>query len=667
MNKYQNIFKPLTIKHMTIRNRVAMPPMGTNYGGAMGDFTDEHIRYYEKRAEGGTGLIIVENACVDFPLGSNGTTQIRLDHDRYIPNLYKLTERLHRQGASVAIQINHSGASAVPGRIEGNTPVSSSNIPSKTGGAIPRPLTVEEIYAIADKYAEAARRAQIAGFDAVEIHGGHSYLLCQFLSPVYNKRTDEFGGSVENRTRFARLVIDKVREAVGPMFPISFRFSAVEFVEGGQTLEDTLEALDYLQEKVDILNVSSALNDTIQYQIDANYLEDGWRSYMAKAVKEKYPEKVIITSGNIRNPKVADRIIAEGHADMVAMGRGLIADPEWVNKVRTGREDEIRKCISCNIGCAGHRIGLNRPVRCTINPNVIFGETQKELKVNKPVNVVVIGGGTAGLEAACTAAEVGCTTFLFEAKPYLGGLAREIAKLPAKDRINDFPDYLINRAKKLRNLYVFTNTTATIEAIENLKPDVIVNATGSTPLLPPITGLHDVVDKDGEKVMSIFGLIKNIKEFNEMDLKGKKIGVIGGGAVGLDVVEYFAHKGSQVTIVERMPAVGNGLDVVSKVDFMTMLKDKEVDVRVETSLLEVTPNSFKVNKDGVDEELEFDYGFVCLGMRGYSPLMAELQEKFGSQGVEVVNIGDSVRARRIIEGVDEGRNIIDTLKRIGAL
>ena len=578
-----------------------------------------------------------------------------------------LTERLHRQGAAVAIQINHSGASAVPARIEGNTPVSSSNIPSKTGGAVPRPLEVAEIHAIADKYAEAAKRAQMAGFDAVEIHGGHSYLLCQFLSPVYNKRNDEFGGSIENRTRFARLVIDKVRAAVGTMFPISFRFSAEEFVEGGQTLEDTLVMLEYLQEGIDILNVSSALNDSIQYQIDANYLEDGWRSYMAKAVKEKYPEKVVITSGNIRNPKVAERIIAEGHADMVAMGRGLIADPEWVNKVKSGREDEIRKCISCNIGCAGHRIGLNRPVRCTINPSVIFGETQKELKVNQATNVVVIGGGTAGLEAACTAAEVGCTTFLFEAKPYLGGLAREIAKLPAKNRINDFPDYLINRAKKLKNLYIFTNTTATVEAIENLKPDVIVNATGSTPLLPPIAGLHNVVDKENEKVMSIFGLIKNIKEFNEMNLEGKKIGVIGGGAVGLDVVEYFAHKGAQVTIVERMPAVGNGLDVVSKIDFMSMLKKHEVDVRVETSLLEVTPNSFKVNKDGVDEELEFDYGFVCLGMRAYSPLINELAEKFTAKGVEVLNIGDSVRARRIIEGIDEGRNITDTLKRIGRI
>ena len=621
MNKYQNIFTPLTIKNMTIRNRVAMPPMGTNYGGAMGDFTEEHVQYYEKRAKGGTGLIIVENACVDFPMGSNGTTQIRLDHDRYMPNLFRLTERLHRHGACVAIQINHSGASAVPGRIEGNTPVSSSNVPSKTGGAIPRPLTVEEIYAIADKYADAARRAQMAGFDAVEIHGGHSYLLCQFLSPLYNKRTDEFGGSLENRVRFPKLVLEKVRAAVGPMFPISFRFSADEFMEGGNTLEDTLEMMEYLIDEIDILNVSAAVNDTLQYQIDANYLKDGWRSYMAKAFKEKF-NKPVITSGNIRNPEVAEKILAEGHADLLAMGRGLIADPEWVNKVKSGREDELRKCISCNIGCAGHRIGINRPVRCTINPEVILGEeAHTSMKVNKPVNVVVIGGGTAGLEAACTAAEVGCTTFLFEAKPYLGGLAREIAKLPAKDRINDFPNYLINRAKKLRNLYIFTNTTATMEAIENLKPDVVVNATGSTPLLPPIKGLLENIDKENGKVNSIFGLMKDVNRF---DFEGKKVAVIGGGAVGLDVVELFSTRGAEVSIVERLPMLGRDLDIVTKVGMLSMVKENNVNVLTSTSLLEVKENSFVVEKDGVQEELEFDYGFVCLGMRNYAPILGEL-------------------------------------------
>lgn len=594
-SNYKNIFTPLTIKNMTMRNRIMMTPMGTNYGEQTGEMSFLHIDYYTERAKGGVGLIMVENASVDSPLGSNGTTQIRIDHDNYMPRFFKLCETLHAHGACVGVQLNHAGASAQSKRTN-MQPVSASDIPSKAGGEIPRPLKVEEIYEIVKKYGEAAARAQACGFDCVEIHAGHSYLLSQFMSPTTNKRTDEFGGCPENRARFTKLVIEEVRKQVGPMFPIFVRISADELMEGGNTLEDTLELLSYFQEEVDAFDVSAGLNGSLQFQIDANYLKDGWRSYMAKAVREKY-NKPCVTMGNIRDPRVADDILERGDADIIGMGRGLIADPHWVKKVATGHEDDIRKCISCNIGCAGNRIGVNRPIRCTVNPTVNSGFDYKKKKVNKPCNVVVIGGGTAGLEAACTAAEVGCTTFLFEAKPYLGGLAREIAKLPAKDRINDFPNYLINRAKKLRNLYIFTNTTATMEAIENLKPDVIVNATGATPLLPPITGLHDRVDKENSKVLSIFGLIENIQKFNEMNLEGKKIGVIGGGAVGLDVVEYFAHKGAHVTIVERMPAVGNGMDIITKLDFMTMLKKKEVDIRVETSLLEIKDNSFIVNKD----------------------------------------------------------------------
>ena len=661
---YQQLFKPLTVKGMTLKNRIVMPPMGTNYGGEFGDFTDEHIKYYEQRAKGGTGLIIVENACVDFPLGSNGTTQIRLDHDRYIPALYKLTETLHRYGACASIQINHSGASAVPGRIEGLTPVSASNIPSKTGGAIPRPLTKDEILAIVEKYAQAARRAQIAGFDAVEIHGGHSYLLCQFLSPLYNDRTDEFGGSVENRTRFARLVLERVRQEVGPFFPIMFRISADELVEGGNTLEDTLEILDYLVTEVDIINVSAAVNDSIQYQIDAMYLEDGWRSYMAKAVKEKFADKVIMTTGNIRNPKVAEQILEEGRADLIGMGRGLIADPNWVNKVQAGKEETLRKCISCNIGCAGHRIALNRPLRCTINPDTIYENAYLSNHVSKPTNVVVIGGGTAGLEAACTAAEVGCTTFLIEKSPVLGGLAREISKLPEKARIADFPDYLVQRAQNLKNLIVFTNTEATVEMVANLKPDVIVNATGSSPLLPPIKGLHDHVDVEGGKVKSIFGLLNNVEAF---EFEGKKVAVIGGGAVGLDTVEYFAERGAQVSIVERLPMLGRDLDHITRIQMLDMIKCKNVEVLTETSLLEVKADRFEVEKDGETFDLNFDYGFVCLGMRSQMPLLEAMQQHFGPLGVQVLNIGDSKRTRKIIDGVQEGRNIIETLAFIGAL
>lgn len=405
-NNFPNIFQPFTLRTVTVRNRIVMMPMGSDLAGHNGELSDEHIKYYELRAKGGTGLILVENICVKYPEGSNGTTQLRIDKDCYIPRLFNLTEACHRHGACIGIQLNHAGASAMSSRI-GMQPVSASNIPSKTGGEEPRPLTKEELISIAKDYGTAAKRAVNAGFDLVEIHAGHSYLISQFLSPLMNDRTDEFGGSAENRARFCRMVIDEVRKAVGPKVPISLRLSVDELVAGGNTMEDCLEYLEYLNDEVDLFDTSAALNQSIQYQIDANYLKDGWRSYMAKAVREKF-QKPTIAMGNIRDPKVADEIIARGDADFIGMGRGLIADPNWCNKAQYGDVADIRKCISCNVGCVGNRIGGNKPIRCSINPDLIYGEEYKRTKVQKECNVVVVGAGTAGLEAACTAAEVGC-------------------------------------------------------------------------------------------------------------------------------------------------------------------------------------------------------------------------------------------------------------------
>ena len=660
---YKHIFEPLTIRRMTMKNRIMMTPMGTNYGEQSGEMSFLHINYYEQRARGGTGLIMVENANVDYPLGSNGTTQLRIDHDNYLPRLFKLTETVHKHGACIGIQINHAGASAQSARTQ-MQPVSASDIPSKAGGEIPRPLEKEEILQIVKKYGQAAKRAQAAGFDTVEIHAGHSYLISQFLSPLTNHRTDEFGGSAENRARFARMVLEEVRAQVGPHFPIFVRISADEFLEGGNTLEDTLDYLQYFQEEADVIDVSAGLNSSIQYQIDANYLPDGWRSYMAKAVKERYG-KPCVTTGNIRNPQVAEDILAKGDADIIGMGRGLIADPDWVNKVEFGDVCDIRKCISCNIGCAGNRIGINRPIRCTVNPAVLHGEVYKKQRVSKPCNVVVIGGGTAGLEASCTAAEVGCTTFLIEKKPYLGGLAAEISKIPDKKRLADFPNYLIHRAHKLKNLFVFTQTEATTEFIKNLKPNILVNATGSLPLLPPIAGLHDTLGKPGSHVYSIFDMIQHVDQYPE-DMTGKKVCVIGGGAVGLDVVEFFAPRGAEVSIVEMLPAIGNGIDPISKVGTFALMDKYHVRQMPNTALKEVRDDSFLVETPEGKETLNFDYGFVCLGMKANTPVLAELQNAFGDE-IEVINIGDSVRARRIIEGTDEGRNILNTLEKHGYL
>lgn len=662
MNKFNALFQPLTVRSMTLRNRIVMPPIGSNFANLDGSFQEKHYSYYSQRAKGGTGLITLENVCVDFPLGSNGTTQLRMDNDQYLPGLWEFNERMHAHGACTSVQINHAGASAYPGRLNGVQQVSASNIPSKRGMAIPRPLTVEEIYEIVNKYAEAANRAMRAGFDCVEIHAGHSYLISQFLSPIYNDRTDEFGGSKENLARFAKLCVEAVRAAVGPHFPICLRISADEFLEGGNTLEDTLELMDFFVEEVDIINVSAALNDSIQYQIDKMNSPDGWRTYLAKAVKEKYPEKVIMTSGNIRNPEVANSIVESGDADLVILGRGLIAEPNWANKVQNGQEDLLRHCISCNIGCANHRIATSRPLKCTVNPDLIFEDAHMQTPLTAPVKVVVIGGGTAGVEAAATAAEAGADVTLFEEKSYLGGLACEIARLPDKSRINDYIGYLVNRANKLDNLEIKLNHKATMSDVEALSPDFVINATGALPVLPPISGLKEQLEKEDRTVFSIFDLLGDMENFQ--DFEGKRIAVIGGGAVGLDVMEYYAERGAkEVHVVEMQSEVGKDLDLITKITMMDIAKEHGAIFHADTKLIKVNGDSFLVEKDGKEEEISFDLGFVCLGMRANAPMMDELQQFVNKSGATLVNIGDSKRARRIMEGTREARDVINLIHR----
>ena len=310
------ILQPLTVRGMTIPNRIVMPPMGTNFATAGGELSDEHMAYYRERARGGTGLIIMENVCVDHPTGSNGYTQLRLDNDHCLPRMFAFTEMMHRCGSMAGVQINHAGASADPA-LTGAATLSSSDVPSKPGGHAPTPMTLEQIGHVVECFGRTARRAQRAGFDMVEVHGGHSYLLNQFLSPLYNHRTDEYGGSPRNRARLLVEVLREVRSQVGERFPISVRLSADELLDGGNRLEDTLALAAHCDEYVDIWNVSAAENPNLQYQIDMARLPDGWRSTMARAFREEFG-KPTVTSGNVRDPQAAERIIADGDADLLA-------------------------------------------------------------------------------------------------------------------------------------------------------------------------------------------------------------------------------------------------------------------------------------------------------------------------------------------------------------
>ncbi|OKY53092.1 FAD-dependent oxidoreductase [Megasphaera cerevisiae] len=660
---YPHIFEPLTVKRTTFKNRVIMPPMGSNLATFTGEVSEDMKKYYGLRARGGTALITVENACIDYPLATNGTKQLRIDKNQFIPGLYELTERIHAYGALASIQLNHAGASAYPERLQGLQSVSASSVPSKEGNPAPRPLTKQEILNIVTKYAEAAQRAVQAGFDMVEIHGGHSYLLDQFLSPLYNKRTDEFGGSYENRARFARLVIEAVRSAVGKWIPISFRISAAEFIDGGNTLDDTLKLLEYIQPEVDIINVSAAVNDSIQYQIDKCDLPDGWRAYLSQAVKDKFGKPVIL-SGNIRNPEIADQLLADGKTDFLAIGRGLIADPDWARKAQSGRANYIRKCISCNIGCADHRISKSQPLRCTVNPDLIYGEAYKKNNVTRDLHVVVIGGGTSGLETACTAAEAGCRVTLIERERELGGLARKIARFPEKSRIEDFPAYLEQRASHLPNLTIKCGTTATKKMLIELKPDILYAATGSKPMLPPIEGLRELTDAEGTQIKSIYGFMDNIPYF-EQNAAGKNVAIIGCGAVGLDVMEFFTLRKAHVTMIEMMPSFGKDADVVSKSTFKELLATHPVDMHLGTALQKVCPNKFIASHDGHLAEYPFDYGFICMGLIPDIPAEDPFKTYAEEQGIPFCNLGNSRKTGQIIHGTEAGRNILHTIDMIG--
>lgn len=652
MNKYSTLFSPLTVKSMALKNRIVMSPVGSNFARSDGQMSPQHMEYYRLRAAGGVGLIILENVCVDCPAGSNGTTQLRLDQDCFIPPLFTFNETMHRYDCCTSVQINHAGCTAVPARI-GMAPVSPSRVPLADGSSSEE-LSADEIRRLAIQYGKAAGRAKAAGFDAVEIHAGHGYLINQFLSPLWNHRTDEFGGSLENRARFCRLVIDEVHRAVGEQYPVMMRMSLEEFTQGGNTLEDSLALLELLREGVDLIDASVG----VKYAMDTAQQEDGWRVFVSKAVKERFNIPCAVM-GNIREPQLAEDILTRGDADLIVIGRGLVADPQWPNKARTGHESCIRPCISCNVGCVGHRLELNRPIRCTVNPSVDREEWHKSHRVTKPCNVVVVGGGVSGLEAACTAAETGCQVTLLERERELGGWLRKISRVPRKFRMKRLLDYMMQRARGLKNLACLTGAEATAELIDAFKPDLVVWSVGSRPLLPPIPGLHEQLFQQGAKVFDVEGFLENLDRMAE--ISGSRIALAGGGAVALDIAEFFAENNNQVSIVEQLPELGTGLDRFSKGYIVDLLCEKNTEILTSCRLEELQESAFLLSQGDTTKLLPFDYGFICLGLRSNAQPL-ELRQHFEEQGIPFVSVGDSKRARRIYEGIAEGRNITETLK-----
>ncbi|MDK2821584.1 MAG: hypothetical protein PWP31_1549 [Clostridia bacterium] len=639
-SKYKHLFQPGYIGKMEVRNRLVMPPMATNFGGENGEVTDRMIRYYAERAKGGVGLIIVENAQIDYPTGKNVVLQHRIDDDKFIPGLRLLVNTIHNHGAKVLQQIHHAGRQTTLGITEGADVVSCSPVPCGFLQTQPQELTREEIEVLISKFADAAGRARQAGFDGIEIHGAHGYLINQFMSPYTNKRVDEWGGTFERRMKFPLEIIRRCRERVGTDFVISFRMSADEFVEGGITLEEGIKIARYLEGAgVDVLHVSAGIYESMGTVLEPMSYEEGWRVYLAEAIKKEVKIPVI-TVGVIRTPEMADSIIAKGKADFVAIGRGLITDPEFAIKAAKGQEHNINKCIVCNIGCVGDGIFANNFMGCTVNP--VVGREAEFANIYpafKSKRVVVVGGGPAGMEAARVAKLRGHNVTLLEKSQELGGQMLIASKPPHKSKINWFTEFLKSELERLE-VDVQLGKEADVERIVELNPDAVIVATGAQ----PITG--EFSSETRGKVIQAWDVLLEKKEVDSPTAI-----ILGGGEVGLETAEFLAEKGISCTVLEKLPDVGLDMEGINRIDLLARLE--KMNVRIETGILitDINGNTLKgLNSSMQQVSFSAETIVLALGSRSVNDLATVLKGKIS----EVYVIGDARKPRRIMEAAYEG-------------
>ena len=466
--RFEKLFSPFQLGELELKNRIVMPSMSTGLTTDEGYVSEKLLDYFEERARGGAGLIIVGYACVEYPRGNTSPHKISIDDDKFIPGLQLLAGIIKKNGARVAIQLNHAGGFALASET-GLQSVGSSPVICRRYGDIPRELTITEIQDMVVRFTKGAERAVKAGFEAIEVHAATNYLINQFLSQATNKRTDAYGGNLKNRSRFLMEIVSSLKEVVGTDYPLWVKVNATEFgLPSGINLEDAKELVKMLQNAgCCAINVSS---EGRVYRFSKMNQPAGTDVPLAGAIKKvlKIP---VIAMGRM-TPDIAERTLQEGKADLVAVGRALLADPELPNKVASGRLDDIVPCLSCSV-CSGVP-----PQRCTVNAN--FGR-EREYRIKptgKPKNIVVVGGGPAGMEAARVAALRGHNVTLYTEKTQLGGRLRMASKIPGHVRYADLTSYLANQVRKA-GVKVELGKKVTVDLIDTIRPDAVIVATGS--------------------------------------------------------------------------------------------------------------------------------------------------------------------------------------------
>ena len=659
--EFPYLFSHIKINNMGLKNRIVMTAMHLGYTPE-GQVTDRLIDFYSQRAKGGVGLIIVGGCSIDEYGGMVSMISIR--DDQYIPGLQRLTESVKNSGAKIAAQLYQAGRYTHSAMIGGRQPFSASAVRSKLTGEIPRPLELEEIPGVQDKFAEAAVRAQHSGFDAVEILASAGYLISQFLSPLTNQREDKYGGSLENRMRFGLEVVEKVRKAVGPDYPIIVRLAGNDFMEGGNTnKESKIFASEIEKVGVDLFNITGGWHETRIPQLTMSVPRQAY-VYLAQGIKSAVSVPVL-ASNRINDPHIGEEILRNGQADLVTMARALIADPDLPNKAKSGKSDLIYHCIACNQGCFDSVFQM-RPVTCTVNPRAGLEGELKPVPASEPKKVLVIGGGPAGMKAACTAAERGHKVILTEKASALGGQMLLNRLIPQRQEMVTAPADLATNLKAL-NVEILLNKEADATLVKELAPDAVVVATGANPIKPAIPGIA------GPNVVQAWDVLAGKAAV------GTNVAILGGNAVGLETALYLANQGTllpevlhflmasgaetletltkllnkgnkSVTVVEMIKKSGVDIGLTTRWTVMAELKRLGVTIMTGTRATGVRPDGLEIEREDGPDFLPADTVVIAAGSRSENRLSKELENLVP----EVYTIGDAGDPRKALDAIREG-------------
>ncbi len=635
---FPKLFEPGRIGRLHLKNRIVKAPMSTALSNVDGSVSERLIRYYKRQAEGGLALLVAEYAYVDDIASKSAHCQIGISHNEHIPGLTWLAETIREAGAVPAIQLEHCGRQKFLGTppIKAASPVPWGALKSRVGDyAVPEELTIPEIEQIVEAFGNACVRAQWAGFELIEIHGAHGYLITNFLSPHTNKRNDIYGGSLENRMRIAVQIVDNARKKLGPDFPLTIRLSGSDYEPDGFGVDETCVVAKVLEEHgVDAIHVSGGDHHQMIHQVTPMTIPRGNNVWAAEAIKKAVTVPVI-ASGSLTTPDFAEAVLAAGHGDFVGLGRPLWADTQWANKAYAGQAADIRPCIRCNDGCLDRTFFRFQAIKCTVNPT-LGREGEIELTpAARRKKVAVVGGGPAGLEAARICAIRGHDVTLFEGGR-LGGMLNE----------GSVPDFKLDLGL-LRDNMVYqmgpagvhvVNEFATVHSLTAAGFETIIVATGAKPKKPDIPGIdqdfvYDSVDVLNEKVVP----------------KGNCV-VLGGGLVGVETVLFLAEKGCSSTLVHKYDEILNHCAITDKISYRMLMERAGVPILFSHRTTGIGDHSVTVvDKSGATKALPADFVLCAIGYAADPDLAKQLRGK----APEVYAIGDCIKPALVYEAIHD--------------